>query len=209
MLAGTALLAIVLSFFYSYRTLSLLPRNAKLGIGWKSPSEYQLLPANVDFAKAARKHIRHSKLLAPNWTASCELPLLLPEMKVVAPRLVTHYFANAENPDEGNLRLRAQAFVEEENSANVQRYQALEPGFRRVIQSGRANAVAVPESQSDRVLATLKSINPRWHRVLEAGGLVLMLPGNTASRSNHSREGVPPQASCRRNSQACDANRFT
>ena len=170
MVAGTALLAILLSFFYSYQTLSILPRNAKLGIGWKSPSEYQLLPANVDFAKAARKYIRHSKLLAPNWTASCELPLLLPDMKVVAPRLVTHYFANAGNPDEGNLRLRAQAFVEEEKSANDRTLSSFGTGIRRLIESGRANAVAVPESQSDRVLTTLKSINPKWHRVLEAGG---------------------------------------
>jgi len=54
----------------------------------------------------------------------------------------------------------------------------LEAKFRQVIESGRANAVAVPESESQRVLATLKSINPGWHRVLEAGGLVLILPGN-------------------------------
>jgi hypothetical protein len=169
--------AVIVSCFYSYWTLSIMPRNPKIGLGWKSPKAYQLLPANVDFAKAARKYIKHAKLLAPNWTASCELPLLLPEMKVVAPRLVTHYFANAGNPEEGNLRRQAQAFVEEDPSANVQRFQALEPGFRKVIQSGRANAVAVPESQGDRVLATLKSINPGWHRVLDAGGLVLMLPG--------------------------------
>ena len=169
--------AIILSCFYSCRTLSIMPINPKVGLGWKSPKAYQLLPANVDFAKAAQKYIKHAKLLAPNWTASCELPLLLPEMKVVAPRLVTHYFTNAGNPEEGNLRLRAQAFVEEDPSGNVQRSQALEPGLRKVIQSGRANAVAVPESQGDRVLATLKSINPGWHRVLDAGGLVLMLPG--------------------------------
>ena len=37
--------------------------------------------------------------------------------------------------------------------------------------------MAVPESESQRVLATLKSIDPGWRRVLEAGGLVLMLPG--------------------------------
>lgn len=204
-----AVVGVMLSFFCSYRTLSIMPRNPKLGVGWKSPKAYQLLPANVDFANAARKYIKHAKLLAPNWTASCELPLLLPEMKVVAPRLVTHYFANAGNPKEGNLRLRAQAFVEEDKSGNVQRFQALEHGFRRVIESGRANAVAVPESQSDRVLATLKSINPSWHRVLEAGGLVLMLPGNNAPRSKHSGEGVPPHASSRRDFQSCDANRFT
>jgi hypothetical protein len=208
-MVALALLAVIASFVYSYRRLSIMPMNPKLGVGWKSPKEYQLLPANVDFAKAARKYIRHSKLLAPNWTASCELPLLLPEMKVVAPRLVTHYFANAGNPHEGNLRLQAQAFVEEEKSANVQHYQTLESGFRQVIQSGRANAVAVPESQSDRVLATLKSINPRWHRVLEAGGLVLMLPGKTAPRSNHYGGAVAPHASSRRNRERCDAKRFT
>jgi hypothetical protein len=48
--------------------------------------------------------------------------------------------------------------------------------FRLVIQSGCTNAVAVAEPESARVLATLQSIDPRWHRVLEAGGLVLMLP---------------------------------
>ena len=106
LLTQAGLLAVVLSFFYSYRTLSIMPRNAKLGIGWKSPREYQLLPANVQFAKAARKYIRHAKLLAPNWTASCELPLLFPEMKVVAPRLVMHYFSNGGNPKEGYLRRR-------------------------------------------------------------------------------------------------------
>ena len=46
MVTGAALLAIILSFFYSYRTLSIVPKNAKLGIGWKSPREYQLIPAN-------------------------------------------------------------------------------------------------------------------------------------------------------------------
>ena len=38
--------------------------------------------------------------------------------------------------------------------------------------------VAVPESESNRVLATLQSIDPRWHRILKAGGLVLLLPAN-------------------------------
>jgi hypothetical protein len=89
------------------------PRDPKLGIGWKSPREYQLLPANSDFAKAAGRYIAHAKLLAPGWTASCELPLLFPEMKVIAPRLVTHYFANAGNPDEGILRAKAQALSRE------------------------------------------------------------------------------------------------
>ncbi len=177
--AGVA--AIILTFFLSYQTLSIMPRNPKLGVGWKSPRAYQLLPENVDFANAARKYIRHAKLLAPDWTASCELPLLLPDMKVVAPRLVTHYFSNAENPKEGALRRLAQVFVEESKFGDFKRLKTAEPGFRKVIKSGRANAVAVPESESDRVLTALKSINPKWHRVLEAGGLVLMLPGNKPS----------------------------
>ena len=74
---------------------------------------------------------------------------------------------------------KAQTFVEGDKSGNLQRLRLLEPEFRQVIETGRANAVAAPESQSERVLATLKSIDPGWHRVLEAGGLVLMLPGNT------------------------------
>jgi len=52
-----------------------------------------------------------------------------------------------------------------------------------VIETGRANAVAVPESESQRVLETLQSIDPNWHRVLEAGGLVLMLPNDSAPSS--------------------------
>ena len=74
---------------------------------------------------------------------------------------------------------KAQAFVEGDKSGNLQRLRLLEPEFRQVIETGRANAVAAPETQSERVLATLKSIDPGWHRVLEAGGLVLMLPSNT------------------------------
>ena len=174
-----ALFLVLVSFFYTCRGLSIMPRDPKLGIGWKSPREYQLLPANTDFAKAAGGYIAHAKLLAPGWTASCELPLLFPEMKVVAPRLVTHYLANAGNPDEGILRAKAQAFVEGDKSGNLQRLRLLEPEFRKVIESGRANAVAAPKAESERVLATLKSIDPGWHHVLEAGGLVLMLPGNT------------------------------
>ncbi len=173
-----ALLAILVSFLYAYRGLSILPRDPKLGIGWKSPREYQLLPANLDFAKAAGRYIAHAKLLVPNWTASCELPLLLPEMKVVAPRLVGHYFSNAGNAEEGILRQQAQAFIEGDRSGNPKRLQPLEPKFREVIETGRANAVAVPESESDRVLATLQSIDPGWHRILKAGGLVLFLPGS-------------------------------
>jgi hypothetical protein len=174
-----ALLMVLVSFLCTFRGLSVMPGDPKLGVGWKSPSEYQLLPANTNFAKAAGRYIAHAKLLAPGWTASCELPLLFPEMKVVAPRLVTHYFASAGNPNEGMLRAKAQAFVEGDKSGNLQRLRLLEPEFRQVIETGRANAVAAPDSESERVLTTLKSIDPDWHRVLEAGGLVLMLPGNT------------------------------
>jgi hypothetical protein len=174
----SGLLLILVSFLFTCRGLSIMPRDPKLGIGWKSPREYQLLPENINFAKAAGRYIAHAKLLAPGWTASCELPLLFPEMKIVAPRLVTHYLANAGNPDEGFLRANAQAFIEGDKSGNLQRLRLLEPSFRQVIETDRANAVAAPESQSERVLATLKSIDPGWHRVLEAGGLVLMLPSN-------------------------------
>ncbi|MBO0696157.1 MAG: hypothetical protein J2P56_08660, partial [Verrucomicrobia bacterium] len=179
LLTVSGLLVVLVSFLYTWRGLSIMPRDPNLGIGWKSPSEYQLLPANTNFARAAGRYIAHAKLLAPGWTASCELPLLFPEMKVVAPRLVTHYFANAGNPNEGMLRANAQAFVEGDKSGNLQRLRLLEPAFRQVIETGRANAVAVPDSESERVLTTLRSIDPGWHRVLEAGGLVLMLPSNT------------------------------
>jgi len=178
-----AFFAVFVSFLYAYRGLSIAPRDPKLGIGWKSPSECQLLPANLDFAKGAGRYIAHAKLLAPNWTASAELPLLFPQMKIVAPRAVTHYFANAGNAEEGILRRQAQAFVEGDKSGDLQRLRSLEPKFRKVIETGRANAVAIPESESDRVLTTLKSIEPGWHRVLEAGGLVLMLPGNAESEA--------------------------
>jgi hypothetical protein len=178
-----ALSAIVVAFVGSYHGLSVLPRDARLGIGWKSPRECQLLPANLDFAKAAGPYIAHAKLLAPNWTASCELPLLFPEMKVVAPRLVIHYFANAGNAEEGILRRQAQAFIEENPPENATRLQVLEPRFREVIETGRANAVAVPKSESERVLTTLKSIDGGWYRVLEAGGLVLMLPGASTPKN--------------------------
>src|SRR5262249_15339313 len=175
--------AIVVSFVGSYHGISILPKDARLGIGWKAPGECQLLPANLDFAKTAGRYIAHAKLLTPIWTAGCELPLLFPEMKVVAPRMVTHYFANAGNPEEGNLRNQAQAFIEENPPENATRRQVLEPRFREVIETGRANAVAVPKSESDRVLSTLKSIDAGWHRVLEAGGLVLMVPGDSAPNS--------------------------
>ena len=183
LLTELALLAVILSFFYSYRSLSIMPRNAKLGVGWKSPKEYQLLPANTDFARAAGKYIAHSKLLAPNWTASCELPLLFPKMKAVAPRLVGHYFANAGNRTEGALRRMAQMFVEGEKTVSPKRAAGVTAAFRTVIKSGRANAVAAPESESTRVLTALQSIDPGWHRVLEAGGLVLMLPNGAAPKS--------------------------
>src|SRR6266498_1771734 len=178
-ITGAALAAIILTFAYTYRGVTILPRDPKFGVGWKSPTECQLLPANIDFAKVAGKYIAHAKLLAPTWTAGCEIPLLLPQMKVVAPRLVTHYFSNAGNPQEGILRFQAQAFIQEDKSGKPQWFPSLEPKFRQVIETGRADAVAVPESESERVLATLKSISPTWHRVLEAGGLVLMLPSNT------------------------------
>jgi len=176
-----ALSAILVSFVGSYHGISIFPKDARLGIAWKSPGECQLLPANLDFAKAAGRYIAHAKLLAPVWTAGCELPLLFPEMKVVAPRLVTHYFANAGDPEEGNLRNQSEAFIGD-HGFSADRLKSLEPKFRQVIATGRANAVAVPESESRRVLATLKSIDPGWHRVLKAGGLVLMLPGPAEQR---------------------------
>ena len=90
---------------------------------------------------------------------------------------------NAGNPQEGILRYQAQAFIEEDKSGNPQRFQSSEPKFRQVIETGRANAVAVPESESLRVLATLQSIDPSWHRVLEAGGLVVLLPQQSELRA--------------------------
>lgn len=176
MLTTAALAAIVLSFAFTYHGVSILSGDPKLGVSWKSPTECQLLPGNIEFAKGARKYIAHAKLLAPIWTAGCELPLIFPEMKVVAPRLVTHYFANAGNPEEGNLRNQAAAFIEGGRFGSPERVKGLETEFRKVIETGRANAVAVPESESQRVLATLKSIDPGWHSVLRAGGLVLLLP---------------------------------
>jgi hypothetical protein len=173
LLAG-AFLAVIISSFYSSHALSITPISKDAG--WKSPLEYQLVKENTDFAGVASKYIEHSKLLAPTWTAGCELALLFPGMKEVAPRLVTHYFTNAGNPEEGLLRRQAQSFIEEPRPENSNRLPLLEPKFREVIKSGRANAIAVPKSESQRVLATLQSIDPGWHRVLEAGGLVLLLP---------------------------------
>lgn len=180
---ATACGALVLSVVNSYWALSIMPRNPKAGIGWKTPGDYQLLAANVEFANTAGRYMSHSKLLAPAWTASCELPLLLPTMKVTAPRFVIHYFANVGNREEGILRSQAQAFIEGGKSSNPKQLERLETSFRQVIQSGRANAVAVSESESDRVLAALQSVNPAWYRVLEAGGLVLMMPDGTASEN--------------------------
>ena len=119
LLLASALLAVIMSFLYSYRALSITPISEQAG--WKSPLEYQLVKENTDFARAAGKYIEHDKLLAPTWTAGCELALLFPEMKVAAPRFVTHYFTNAGNPEEGILRHQAQAFVEGNKSGNLQR----------------------------------------------------------------------------------------
>src|SRR5437867_1075753 len=49
-ITGTALAAIIVSFVFTYRGVSILPRDPKLGVGWKSPTECQLLPANAEFA---------------------------------------------------------------------------------------------------------------------------------------------------------------
>src|SRR4029077_14593965 len=147
LLAG-ALLAVIISFFYSYRALSITPISEQAG--WKSSLEYQLVKENTDFARAAGKYIEHSKLLAPTWTAGCELALLFPEMKEVAPRLVTHYFKNAGNVTEGNLRGQAELYVREDKVQNARRIELVRPAFEEVIKSGRANAVAVPESQKAR-----------------------------------------------------------
>src|SRR6266581_4705172 len=66
-ITALALSAVIVSFFYTYRRVSILPRDPKLGIGWKSPSERQLIPANVAFAKAAGNYIAHTNLLAKKW----------------------------------------------------------------------------------------------------------------------------------------------
>jgi hypothetical protein len=180
-IAELGLLAVVAALCLSYRELSVMPRSAERG--WKSPREWQLLKANTDFAQAAGKYIAHSKLLAPNFTASCELPLLFPKMKIVAPRLALHYFANAGNSKEGALRQRAQEFVQGDKTNDAKRAATFASAFRTVIKSGRANAVAAPESESARILAALQSIDPTWHRVLDAGGLVLMLPNDMEPNS--------------------------
>ena len=105
-----ALSAIVVAFVGSYHGLSILPRDARQGVGWKSPREYQLLPANLDFAKAAGPYIAHAKLLAPTWTAAASCRFCSRNESRRA-RLVYHYFANAGNPEEGSLRNEAEAFI--------------------------------------------------------------------------------------------------
>ncbi len=166
--------AIVVSTAFSFRSLTVSPGSQTLR--WKSPLDYQILPDNIKFARAAAQYLAHGKLLAPAWTASCELPLLFPEMKVVAPRLATHYFANAGARKEGSLRRMAQAFVEGENTGDGRRKAALLQSFKKVVTSSRVTAIAAPRAESQRVLATLHAIDPRWHLELEAGGLVLLLP---------------------------------
>src|SRR5437763_12899339 len=104
-------------------------------------------------------------------------------MKIVARRLVGHYLANAGNRNEGILRLQAQAFVEGDKSGDPQRIRLLETKFRQVIETGRANAVAAPASQSARVLTALHPIDPDWNRGLATVGLVLMLPAKADPRS--------------------------
>jgi hypothetical protein len=102
--------AIVAVILFSSPSLMILPRPGQFE--WKSPSDLQFERNNLAFARVAGSYLEHSKLLAPGWTASCELPLLFPEMKVVAPRLVMHYFANAGKTNEGLVRRMAQAFIE-------------------------------------------------------------------------------------------------
>ncbi len=60
-LTAIGLVSLLIGFVHSYHGLSITPKYPKLGIGWKSPGEYQLLPANVEFAKAAGKYIAHAK----------------------------------------------------------------------------------------------------------------------------------------------------
>jgi hypothetical protein len=94
-------------------------------------------------------------------------------MKVVAPRLVTHSSQTPVIPGDGGIRQEALIFIQGEKNTDPKRLKMLANVFRLVIQSGCTN---VAEPESARVLATLQSIDPHWHRVLEAGGLVLMLP---------------------------------
>ena len=55
-------------------------------------------PRILILPKLPVRYIAHAKLLAPIWTAGCELPLLFPEMKVVAPRLVYALFRQRRQP---------------------------------------------------------------------------------------------------------------
>jgi len=45
------------------------------------------------------------------------------------------------------------------------------------------DAMRSPNRKADELLAILKSINPGWRRIPEAGGLVLMLPGSIEHRN--------------------------
>jgi hypothetical protein len=175
-LPGIAIGAVISVLFYSSRSLVILPRSEQLG--WKSPLDLQLQRPNVEFAKAAKPYLEHSKLLAPGWTASCELPLLFPDMKVVAPRLVMHYFANAGKKEEGSIRRMAQAFVETDPATRTTARRAADEraAFDAIVTSGKANAIAVPKAQSARVEAELQAIDSRWHKAVEAGGLDLFVP---------------------------------
>jgi len=108
---------IVLSFVFTYRGVSILPGKYEAWGGWKSPTECQLLPANIEFATTGRQIHRARKAARAYLDSQLRVALLFPEMKVVAPRLVTHYFANAGNPEEGSLRNQAAAFLARNNSA--------------------------------------------------------------------------------------------
>lgn len=180
-------LLIVAFVVFSFRSLAIAPRGN--GLGWKSPGDLQIRPENMAFARAAHSYLVQSKLLAPAWTASCELPLLFPHMKVVAPRLAIHYFANAGKGREGALRRMAQAYVEGEKTTNKRRAAALLRSFETIVKSDSVTAIAVPAAQSARVMTTLRRVDPRWRRVLEAGGLVLLLPqAQNSSRPARSSE---------------------
>ncbi len=110
-LTVVALLAIIVSFVHSYRGVSILPRDAKLGIGWKSPKNVSYFLRSLILLKLQADISR-----IPSYSLQTALPAVsyrfsFPKMKVVAPRFVIHYFANAGNPHEGVLRYQAQAFI--------------------------------------------------------------------------------------------------
>jgi ribosomal protein L17 len=100
-------------------------------------------------------------------------------MKVVAPRLVMHYFANAGKKEEGSIRRMAQAFVETDPATRTTARRAADEraAFDAIVTSGKANAIAVPKAQGARVEAELQAIDSRWHKAVEAGGLDLFVPG--------------------------------